>query len=42
LDEVTFGVDDGDTELTLVETGIDEFEDGEITPVPAVEEMVSE
>jgi hypothetical protein len=35
-------MDDSDNELTLVETGIDEFEDGEITPVPAVEEIVSE
>jgi hypothetical protein len=41
VDKVTFGVDDGDTEV-IVETEIDEFDDGEITPVPAVDEIISE
>ena len=42
MDTVAFGVDDGSSDVVFVGIGIDEFEEGAIMPVLAVEEMVSE
>jgi hypothetical protein len=42
VDTVAFGVEDGNNDVVFVGTRIDEFEESAMTPVLAVDEMVSE